>query len=72
VGVEPYADAVDVELVSASRQHARRLPGRELRDAYDAPQRLALAHLPLRHRLVTQIAFIAPHCVRSSASAAEQ
>ena len=36
VGVEPHADVVDVELVSASRQHARRLPGRELRDAYDA------------------------------------
>uniref|UniRef100_A0A804QE31 Uncharacterized protein n=1 Tax=Zea mays TaxID=4577 RepID=A0A804QE31_MAIZE len=64
VGAEPHVDAVHVEGVPAPRQHARRLPRRQLRDAHGAVRRLvAPAHLPpgqLRHRLVVEPAVVAP------------
>jgi hypothetical protein len=63
VGAEPRVDAVDVEGVAAPRQHPRRLPGRHLRDAHGAVQRLARAHLPPgqpRHGLVVEPALVAP------------
>ena len=77
VGAEPHVDAVDVERVAAPRQHARRLPGRQLRDAHGAVQRLALSHLPpgqLRHGLLVETAVVAPlrgAAVRACPAAAE-
>uniref|UniRef100_A0A8R7UV14 Uncharacterized protein n=1 Tax=Triticum urartu TaxID=4572 RepID=A0A8R7UV14_TRIUA len=50
VRLEPHVDAVDVEAVAAAGQHARRLPGGELRDADSAVHGLALGHLPAGQR----------------------